>query len=214
MSGSGSRRTSNVAVPLLVAVIALAGCGGAKAPSVASLGTTTSSRDAGKKTTTAAASTTPGRGAPASQAQLQADALKFSRCMRSHGVPNFPDPGPGGGFLFQPGSGVDPSSPAVKSAQAKCMKLMPGGGPPGPGTVTHPSALWLAQMVKAAACMRRHGYPGFPDPRTSVPSKPFGNSDAGVISDIDGVIFIFPGSIDIRSPQFLRAATVCAFPHH
>jgi hypothetical protein len=69
-------------------------------------------------------------------------------------------------------------------------------------------------MLRAAQCMRRHGFPGFPDPRTSVPANPFGNSQNGVISDIDGVIFVFPGSIDIKSPQFLRAATECDFPHH
>jgi hypothetical protein len=89
-----------------------------------------------------------------------------------------------------------------------------GGGPPGPGTVEHPSAQWLAQMVKAAACMRRHGFPDFPDPRTSFPANPFGGSGAGVISDIDGVIFLFPGSIDTQSPRFYRAADACKFPDH
>lgn len=191
------------------AAITLAGCGGSKAPSVANLATTTSSIDAHQTNTTG----TSGRGAPASPGQLQADALKFSQCMRSHGVPNFPDPAPGGGFVFQAGSGLNPSSPAVKSAQAKCQKYM-GGSTPGPGTVTHPSAQWLAQMVKASACMRRHGYPDFPDPRTSVPSNPFGNSGTGVISNIDGVIFIFPSSIDTESPQFYRAADSCKFPDH
>jgi hypothetical protein len=134
--------------------------------------------------------------------------------MRSHGVPNFPDPSSSGGFVFQAGAGFDPSSPAVEAARAKCMKFMPGGGPPGPGTVTHPSSQWLAQMIRAAQCMRRHGFPEFPDPRTSVPAKPFGNSENGVISDIDGVIFLFPGAIDINSPQFIRAAIECDFPHH
>ncbi len=201
-------KAGGLALLLAAAAITLAGCGGSKAPAVANLGTTTSSSDAGQTNTTG----TSGRGAPESQAQLQSDALRYSQCMRSHGVPNFPDPSPGGGFVFQAGS-FDPSSPAVKSAQSKCQKYM-GGGPPGPGSVTHPTAQWLAQMVKAAACMRRHGYPDFPDPRTSVPSNPFGNSGAGVISDIDGVIFIFPGSIDTTAPQFYRAADKCKFPDH
>jgi hypothetical protein len=190
--------------------IGMTACGGAKAPSVANLTTTTASSGGAGSTTT---SDVAGSGASTSPAQLQADALKYTACMRAHGVPNFPDPSPGRGFVFQAGAGVDPSSPTVRAAQAKCQKYM-GGSPPGPGTTTHPSAQWLAQMVKAAACMRRHGYPDFPDPRTSVPSNPFGNSEGGVISDIDGVIFLFPGTIDMKSPQFLRAATVCAFPHH
>jgi hypothetical protein len=200
-------KAGRLALLLAAAAITQAGCGGSKAPSVANLGTTTSSSDAGQTNTTS----TSGRGAP--ESQLQTDALKYSLCMRSHGVPNFPDPSPGGGFVFQAGSGLNPSSPALKSAMAKCQKYM-GGSPPGPGTVEHPNAKWLAQMVDAAACMRRHGYPDFPDPRTSVPSNPFGNSGAGVISDIDGVIFIFPGSIDTTSPQFYRAADKCKFPDH
>jgi hypothetical protein len=203
------RQTAALALLATAAAVALAGCGGAKAPSVANLATTTSSSAASKTTPTG----TSGRGASETPAQLQQSALKFSQCMRSHGVPNFPDPSPGGGFVFQAGSGLNPSSPAVKSAQAKCQKYM-GGGPPGPGTVTHPTAQWLAQMVKAAACMRRHGYPDFPDPRTSVPANPFGSSGAGVISDIDGVIFIFPSSTDTTSPRFYRAADSCKFPDH
>jgi hypothetical protein len=209
MKRSMASQTGRLALLLAAAVIALTGCGGSKTPAVANLATTTSSRDARDTNTTG----TSGRGAPESQAQLQADALKYSQCMRSHGVPNFPDPSPGGGFVFQAGSGLNPSSPALQSATATCQRYM-GGSPPGPGTVEHPSAQWLAQMVKAASCMRRHGYPNFPDPRTSVPSKPFGNSGAGVISDIDGVIFLFPGSIDTLSPQFYRAADACKFPDH
>ena len=205
-----SARLGCLALFALAATLGLAACGGAKSPAVANLGTTTMG-NAGSNTTTTTG--TSGRGAPETPAQLQAAALKFSQCMRSHGVPNFPDPGPGGGFVFPTGSGLNPSSPAVQSAQAKCQKYM-GGSLPGPGTVEHPNAHWLAQMVKAAACMRRHGYPNFPDPRTSVPSKPFGDSGASVISDIDGVIFLFPGSIDTTSPQFYRAADACKFPDH
>ena len=50
------------------------------------------------------------------------------------------------------------------------MKLLPGGGPPGPGTQTHPSAQTLAKLLRIAECMRQHGISDFPDPMTSVPS--------------------------------------------
>ena len=189
-----------------------AGCGGSKSPSIASIGTTTS---AGAASGTNATSGTAGSGSAPSQTQLQQDALKYAECMRANGVPNFPDPEPGGGFLFQVGTGIDPSSPAFKATQAKCKKLMPGGGPPGPGATTHPSAQALAQMVKIAQCMRRHGISDFPDPRTSVPSNPFpAGSGGGVISDIDGVILVFPATIDTQSPAFTRAAAACNFPLH
>jgi hypothetical protein len=62
--------------------------------------------------------------------------LKFAQCMRSHGVPNFPDPqiqsGPGGGIgvrIGGPGSGINPQSPAFQSAQRACGKLFGGLGP-------------------------------------------------------------------------------------
>ena len=62
--------------------------------------------------------------------------------------------------------------------------------------------------------MRQHGVGDFPDPRTSVPSNPFGSGGVGVISDIEGVILIFPSTIDQQSPVFTRAAAACAFPLH
>ena len=150
-----------------------------------------------------------GSDSPSSQTQLQQDALQYARCMRANGVPNFPDPNAGGGFLFHTGNGVDPSSPAFQAARAKCQKLLPSG--PTPGSTTHPSAQWLAQMVKAAQCMRRHGIADFPDPATTVPSL---QGFVGVVSDIEGAIFVFPATLDTQSPAFTRAAAACRFPLH
>ena len=204
---------SSVRCSLLLGALACfsllaAGCGGSKSPSIASIGTTTSTGAAGSTNTTSGAASS---GSAPSQTQLQQDSLKYAECMRANGVPNFPDPKAGGGFLFQVGTGIDPSSPPFKTAQAKCRKLLPGGGPPGPGSTTHPSAQALAQMVKVAQCMRRHGISAFPDPRTTVPPFPAGG---GVISIIDGVILVFPATIDTQSPAFTRAATACKFPLH
>lgn len=182
-------------------VLVLAGCGGSKAPSIASVGKTSAA------TTTAPAATA---GAPKGQTQLQQGLLKYSECMRANGVPSFPDPSPSGGFEFSASSGVDPSSPTMKAAQAKCQKLMPGGGPP--AGATHPTAQWLAQMEKTAQCMRRHGVPSFPDPRTSVPATPFPDGGTGVVSDIDGVVLVFPSTLDTQSPAFQVAAKTCDFP--
>ena len=126
--------------------------------------------------------------------------------MRSHGVPNFPDPSGGG---FQGSAGLDRSSPTFTAAQTRCQKLLGGG----PGSGPPPSAQALAQMVKDSQCMRQHGIYDFPDPRTSVPSDAF-RGGAGVISDIDGVILVFPGTIDRQSPAFTKAAGACKFPLH
>jgi hypothetical protein len=210
MSGSRARYSFFLGALAGLSLVA-SGCGGSRLPSVANVGTTTPSSAA---TTTNTGSGAAGGGRP-SQTQLQQDSVKYSECMRANGVPDFPDPSPGGGgFTFKTGSGVDPSSPAFNAAQAKCRKLLPGG-PPGPGSTTHPSAQWVSHMVKVAQCMRRHGIADFPDPRTSVPANPFPAGSGGVvISDIDGVIFVFPATLDTQSPAFTRAAAACQFPLH
>jgi hypothetical protein len=72
---------------------------------------------------------------PAQSAELQAKALKFSACMREHGVPNFPDPKfSGGGAQLRiggPSSGINPRSPQFQAAQKTCQGDLPGSGPKG-----------------------------------------------------------------------------------
>jgi hypothetical protein len=65
---------------------------------------------------------------PTMQAQAMAKALKFSQCMRSHGVPDFPDPkvGPGGGIELGMSGSIANSSQLAK-AQQECRSLAPGG---------------------------------------------------------------------------------------
>jgi hypothetical protein len=68
---------------------------------------------------------------PAQQAELRDQALKFARCMRSHGV-DMPDPQVenGGGIRISIRGGKDslnPNSPAFRSAQEDCKAFMPKG---------------------------------------------------------------------------------------
>jgi hypothetical protein len=70
---------------------------------------------------------------PAQIAQAQAQALKFSECMRSHGVADFPDPvvqAGGGGINISikagQGSDLSPSSPAFQAAEQACQNVFPG----------------------------------------------------------------------------------------
>ena len=77
-----------------------------------------------------------GTRSPAQTAQAQAAALAFSKCMRSHGVPAFPDPqfSSGGGIRIRITShagaggnnGPDPNSPIFQKAQQTCGSLLPG----------------------------------------------------------------------------------------
>jgi hypothetical protein len=134
-------------------------------------------------------------------------ALAFSRCMRTHGVSDFPDPktnGRGIQLSVGPNSGVNPQDPAFQAAQKACQHLMPGGGP-GSG---HPSAQDKAQMLKVSQCMRAHGIGDFPDPTTSQPSPGKG---FGMAIGRNGVFLAIPNSIDVQSPAFKRAAAACNF---
>jgi len=72
----------------------------------------------------------------------RATLLRFSRCMRSHGVADFPDPNGQGGIAITggPSGDLDPNSPQFQSAQRACQHLLPGGkGGPKPVTVQGPS---------------------------------------------------------------------------
>lgn len=131
-------------------------------------------------------------------------ALKFAECMRSHGVPNFPDPSGGGGIHFAVGSGLNPFSPSFKTAQAHCARLLPGGGPGN----QHPTAGQIAAARATSACMRRHGVTGFPDPTLKPPSRPAGYS---ILENRGGVILAVPRAINPQSPVFLQAAKACHF---
>jgi hypothetical protein len=72
------------------------------------------------------------QGPPVSSQKLAAE-LKWAQCIRSHGVPGFPDPDSQGAF----DSGkFDPTSSAFQSASQDCESLQPTGAVravPGPG---------------------------------------------------------------------------------
>jgi len=66
---------------------------------------------------------------PPQSAAENTKALEFSQCMRSHRVPNFPDPstGPLGEQVIDlRRTGIDPSSPAFQAASDACQKIIPG----------------------------------------------------------------------------------------
>jgi hypothetical protein len=69
--------------------------------------------------------------------------VSFSQCMRTHGVPGFPDPVRSGnaiGLQIQGGGpgAIKPDSPAFVAAQKACGHLLPNGGRP-PGRCARPS---------------------------------------------------------------------------
>jgi hypothetical protein len=131
--------------------------------------------------------------------------IGYSKCMRAHGVTNFPDPSSRGGINIA-GTGLNPRSPAFEGAQTACSKLLPGGGP-----ANHkPSATQIADARKAAECMRSHGVSGYPDPIVSnEPPTSLNPASYSQISDSGGIIIAIPKSIDPQSPVFQKAAKTC-----
>ncbi len=128
-------------------------------------------------------------GSPAGSVSYQS-ALAFARCMRAHGVADFPDPARNGQVSAV---GVNPNSPEVQAAGRSCQSVLPGGNP------AAQFAQGLARGLRFSRCMRAHGIPDFPDPG--------GNTAAGG-SNIS--IHVSAGSgIDPNSPQFRAALRAC-----
>jgi hypothetical protein len=70
-----------------------------------------------------------GKPAPVEQTQASVQALKFSQCMRSHGIAAFPDPvqiNGYPGFTFRPSGDLNADNPKFQAAQIACQKIMPG----------------------------------------------------------------------------------------
>jgi hypothetical protein len=99
-------------------------------------------------------------------------AVAFSHCMRSQGVPNFPDPGRGGVLAKTNPQRLGVSSSKFQGAQRACQHLLP---------ITRTSIeqceaagvcsqavtqQMLSAGLRFARCMRSHGVPNWPDPST------------------------------------------------
>jgi hypothetical protein len=162
-----------LAISGLVALSLLAAaCGGSSGAKVAEVGTTSSGKSP-------ASSSDKGTG----------DARAYSACMRSHGVPNFPDPDENGRLLVKGGvDGLRMNTPQAKRAAEACRKLQPNGG----RLTAAQEAKDLQAFLTYARCMRSHGVPRFPDP------KPGGGLQIGP-----------KVGVDPSTPQFQAAQAAC-----
>jgi hypothetical protein len=66
----------------------------------------------------------------ASPEKIKAANLRYARCMRSHGISDFPDPRPDGTLQVQnqPGGDLDANNPQYKKADDACKQDLLGGG--------------------------------------------------------------------------------------
>jgi hypothetical protein len=106
--------------------------------------------------------------------------------MRSHGVTDFPDPNPGGGFGAPTSELLN--NPHFGTANSACHHLLPNGGAGGNNKVRQN----LSQLLRLAQCMRSHGVPNYPDPNPN--NAPVNLAQLG---------------INENSPQFQSAQRTC-----
>lgn len=133
--------------------------------------------------------------AASSGSALYQRSLTYSRCMRSHGVPDFPilKQGPGGTLVHpvSPPPGML-TSPDYDAAFRACLKLavISGGA--------RSAARYRAEALhglKQAECMRAHGITGYPSP---------GALDGGLhVPDFPAI------GLDPHTLQFQAASRAC-----
>ena len=185
-------RTAPALIAMAVLALLVAACGGS--PSSNGSGGSTNS------------------GGSTTSRSTNSQAVAYAHCMRSHAVPNYPDPVsgqrlPDGLPKVSPQQlGVSPSQ--FQAAQQACHRLLPSGG----GLQQQLaecmqnqdcSPAVVQQILTAdrtlARCMRTHGQPNFPDPTNGGSGDPyFPISSAGISESAS------------RTPTFMHELNECS----
>lgn len=122
---------------------------------------------------------------PAGTPAVSTQAVAYSRCLRSHGVPDFPDPTRQGGVPKVTPQQAGVSNARFQAAQRACAPLLQPAPAQAPRIMTG--------LLTFARCMRSRGVPDWPDPTTDRNGQP---------------VFDIPG-IDPASPRVSNAAGQC-----
>jgi hypothetical protein len=129
-------------------------------------------------------SSTGSGGSPAGEGSRST--VAFSHCMRSHGVPHYPDPGSNGTLPKADPQRLGVSTARFDATQRACQHLLPSTGVSlSAGSLQQcylaevcPRALVQEAMnagLKFARCMRSHGAPNWPDPTIDAKGRPLYN---------------------------------------
>jgi hypothetical protein len=136
-----------------------------------------------------------GGGGPAAAGKSPAyqKALAYSQCMRSHGVPGWPDPDTQGMVSASQVQQASTGTSQLQLAEAACAHLQPSGH----YIQVNPAQLQklTAEGLKFADCMRSHGIANFPDP------------DQAHLQN--GQLGFGMTGIDTNSPQYQSAQKAC-----
>jgi hypothetical protein len=163
-------RTAAGTIIAAALILPAAACGGSSGAHVAQLGSTAAQITSNSST-----------------AQVNG-AVAFSRCVRSRGIPAYPDPSTAGLPPKKTPQQLGVSSAEFQAAQTACQHLLVNGGRPTQAEVQQ----YRNTMLVYARCIRANGVTNMPDP------------------DSRGHLNIGPGSdVNVDSPQFQAAYQRC-----
>jgi hypothetical protein len=162
------RRAGLYAALLVTLALLAAACGGSNSPGAA------------------------GGSSPSNSAS--ASAVAYSACMRSHDVPEYPDPDSHGNLPKGNARAFGVSSSQYQAAERACRHLLPNSDTTFNASLTQclmngdcPHALVqqaLTEGLNFARCMRNHGVPNWPDPTIDSTGRPsFQITAAGISID-------------------------------
>jgi hypothetical protein len=134
----------------------------------------------------------PGAGGSSSPAS----AVAYSACMRTHGVPNYPDPDSNGTLPKGNAQDLGVSTSQFQAAQQACRPLLPNSDSTFDASLIHclmngdgdcPPALVQRALTEGrtfAQCMRSQGVTNWPDPTVDSTGRPsFQIQNAGIPID-------------------------------
>ncbi len=173
------RRTGVLAVAAGLALLTAA-CSGGTSSAVGTVST-------GSKPS---ASSTSSTGTGGALSTYVSDKLGLARCLRTHGVPNYPDPNAAG--QEPPNSKELIRTPQGQAAVSACNYW----GNRIQYDVAAQNQAVLAEYVRFAHCMRSHGLPNFPDPVYAE-------------GRVEFVLSASQDGFDAHSPQVLAKAREC-----
>jgi hypothetical protein len=130
-------------------------------------------------------------------ATAQSGPAALSHCMRSHGVPGFPDPTRSGQISKSEVVALA-GSPQFKAAQTACEHLLHNGSFGQQETPQQVRARSVAALA-FARCIRGHGFPNFPDPTT----------DGQLTHEM-----LANAGINLHQPAIVQAADACVGVTH
>jgi hypothetical protein len=132
-------------------------------------------------------------------------AIAFSRCVRAHGVPSYPDPSSSAVIPKETAQQLGVSDSQLQAAMDACQHLLQDTG----NIDDNPAALnqWWSQMLHFAHCMHARGVSNWPDPSPYPPDpvRPTFNLHRAGIAFHQGTQ---PGNI-VNSPQIQAKVQQC-----